>query len=48
VDDWKNIVALAVGDLHTVGLTSDGKVLIAGPGDLQLALSQWTDIQLPK
>ncbi len=30
VEHWENIVAIAAGDKHTVGLTTDGKVLVAG------------------
>ncbi|MBQ2919694.1 MAG: hypothetical protein IJE58_00795 [Oscillospiraceae bacterium] len=29
---WKNVVAIAAGSLHTVGLTADGKLLACGTG----------------
>jgi alpha-tubulin suppressor-like RCC1 family protein len=46
VADWTDIVAIAAGDFHTVGLRSDGTVVLAGYtaelyGD---EVSDWTDI----
>lgn len=45
VDDWTDIIQLAVGCWHTVGLKSDGTVLAVGDnGDGQLNVDGWTDI----
>lgn len=42
IDEWTNIVAVAAGDFHTVGLTRDGRVLTTQTD--QLAVSTWTNI----
>lgn len=54
VDDWENVVAVAVGNVHsaantgkahTVGLRSDGTVLATGwNGDHQCELGEWRDV----
>lgn len=45
VSDWTNIVAIAAGNDHTIGLKSNGKVLAAG-GNLhgKCDVSDWKDI----
>lgn len=42
VYEWTNIVAVAAGDFHTVGLTKDGRVLTTQTD--QSTVSTWTDI----
>ena len=45
VSDWTDIVAIAAGDFHTVGLRSDGTVVAVGYNDFhQCDVSAWTDI----
>lgn len=45
VSDWSNIVAIAAGAYHTVGLKSDGTVVTTGQNiDDQDYISQWRDI----
>ena len=44
-DDWKNIVAIAAGDTHTVGLKSDGTIIIAGSKSMTDTVSKWNDIE---
>lgn len=43
--DWSNIVAIAAGGDHTVGLKSDGSVVAIGDNrNYQCDVSEWTDI----
>ena len=45
VSDWTDIVAVSVGDYHTIGLKSDGTVVAVGANDIgQCDVSDWTDI----
>ncbi len=45
VSGWTDVVAIACGDWHTVGLKSDGTVVAAGSnGDGECDVSDWTDI----
>ena len=50
VGEWKNIVEIAAGDWYTVGLTSDGEVLITGqnssPGNyyIENEFYEWKNI----
>lgn len=50
VDDWTDIVQISAGDWHTLGLKSDGTVVVTNPthpGDLYtgcLRVTDWTDI----
>ena len=47
VSDWRDIVAIAAGCAHTVGLKSDGTV-IAGNNEFgQCDVGSWRDIRLP-
>ena len=42
---WTDIVAIAAGDYHTVGLRSDGTVVAVGDNHGgQCDVSDWTDI----
>lgn len=41
--DWRDIVAVAAGSSHTVGLRSDGTVVAAGYGNA-CKVSDWRDI----
>ncbi|MBQ9743422.1 MAG: hypothetical protein IJV88_07205 [Ruminococcus sp.] len=44
-EEWTDIVAVAVGNYHTVGLCSDGTVVATGGnGYGQCDVEQWTDI----
>ena len=48
VESWTDVVAIAVGDWHTVGLRADGTVVACGSnGYGQRNVSDWTDIRLP-
>ncbi|MDR0853362.1 MAG: DUF6273 domain-containing protein [Clostridiales Family XIII bacterium] len=46
VDDWKDIVSISAGLMHTVGLKSDGTVVSVGSGDNSSAcdVDDWNDI----
>lgn len=45
VDDWTDIVAIAAGDWHTVGLRSDGTVVAVGDySHGKCNVDEWTDI----
>ena len=45
VSDWKNIVAVSAGYVHTVGLKADGTVVATGRNECgQCDVSDWTDI----
>ena len=45
VDSWNNIVAVAAGEVHTVGLRSDGTVVVAGDNVWgECNVDGWTDI----
>lgn len=45
---WSDIVAVAAGNLYTVGLKSDGTVVTVGNNDEgQCNVSDWTDIGIP-
>ena len=49
MEDWTNIVSVAAGESGTVGITEDGRVLLAGtlPGDYFVA-ETWPAIKLPE
>ena len=42
--EWKNIVAFASGDNHTVGLKSDGSLVVTGNYGLFEPVESWTDV----
>jgi len=45
VSDWEDIIAIAAGGAHTVGLKSDGTVVAAGSNSsYQCDVSSWEDI----
>ena len=45
VNNWTDIVAIAAGNSHTVGLKSDGTVVAVGNNvNNQCNVSSWTDI----
>ena len=44
VSEWTDIVAIAAGDFHTVGLKSDGTVITTQTGQSANEISEWTDI----
>ncbi len=45
VDDWTDIVAVATGDKHTVGVHSDGTVVATGSNEKgECDVVDWTDI----
>lgn len=45
VSGWKDIVAVAAGRIHTVGLRSDGTVVACGYNEYgQCDVSEWTDV----
>ena len=45
VSQWENIVAVAAGGTHTVGLRADGTVIATGGNDYgQCNVGGWTDI----
>jgi alpha-tubulin suppressor-like RCC1 family protein len=42
VGDWSNIIQVATGDYHTVGVRSDGTVVAVGwNGFAQCAVGSW-------
>ena len=41
VGDWTDIIQVATGGRHTVGLKSDGTVVAAGPVSSLAKLSEW-------
>jgi alpha-tubulin suppressor-like RCC1 family protein len=48
VSAWCDIVAVAAGNAHTLGLSSDGKVFAAGDNKYgQCDTSEWRGIQPP-
>ncbi|PFN54858.1 chromosome condensation regulator, partial [Bacillus thuringiensis] len=48
VSDWRDIVAIAAGCAHTVGLKSDGTVIAVGNNEFgQCDVGSWRDIRLP-
>lgn len=47
-EEWTDIVAIAAGEYHLVGLKSDGKVVATGDNDHgQCYVTHWYDIALP-
>lgn len=45
VKEWKNIIALAAGDFHLLGLNKDGRVLATGKNNLnQCNVENWKEI----
>ena len=45
VSSWKNIIAIAAGEEHLVGLQQDGTVIATGKNDHgQCQTEEWTDI----
>ena len=48
MSDWKNIIAIAAGNFHTVGLRSDGTVVSTKPAALldfgQWKVSEWRNV----
>ena len=49
VDSWTDIVAVAVGFRHTVGLRSDRTVVATGSNDYgQCNVSSWKGIRRPQ
>ena len=49
VEDWSGIVSIAAGESGTVGITQDGRVLLAGtlPGDYFVA-EIWPAVTVPE
>lgn len=48
VSDWYDIVAVAAGCAHTIGLKSDGTMITVGDNKYgQCGVNDWCDIQLP-
>ncbi|MEH7252026.1 RCC1 domain-containing protein, partial [Neobacillus niacini] len=48
VSSWRDIVAIAAGCAHTIGLKSDGTVVAVGDNEYgQCDVSSWRGIQLP-
>ncbi len=48
VSEWKDIVAISVGESHVVGMKSDGTVVAGGyNGSGRCDVSGWTDIKVP-
>ena len=42
VESWNDIVAIYAGDMHTVGLKSDGTVIATGKNDVgQCDTGEW-------
>ena len=41
---WSNVISVAVGDSHIIGLRDDGTVLGTGPVEYHYTVSTWTDI----
>ena len=47
VEGWNDIVAVSAGDSHTVGLKSDGTVVVVGDNYFgQCNVEEWTDIKV--
>ena len=47
VEDWTDIVAISIGQKHTVGLKSDGTIVVAGDNDIvQREATSWSDIRV--
>ncbi len=44
VSDWRNIIAIATGSSHTIGLMSDGTVVAAGHNNNACQVSDWNNI----
>ena len=44
VKKWNKVIAAAVCDMHTFGLTEDGTVLCTGKGEIPRIVSRWKDI----
>ena len=45
IDTWNNIIDIKFGFIHSLGLTSDGKVLAAGSNEeLGMNVADWEDI----
>ena len=49
VEEWNGVVSVAAGESGTVGVTQDGRVLLAGtlPGDYFVA-ENWTAVTVPE
>ena len=48
VSDWTDIVAIAAGEYHTVGLCLDGTVVATGRNNEgECDVSDWNNIKLP-
>ncbi|MNJ73831.1 hypothetical protein D3C77_706790 [compost metagenome] len=48
VSSWRDIVAVAAGCTHTIGLKSDGTVVAVGSNEFgQCDVSGWYGIQIP-
>jgi alpha-tubulin suppressor-like RCC1 family protein len=48
VSDWTDIVAISTGELHTVGLKSDGTLIAVGDNDWgQCDVRGWAGIRTP-
>jgi len=48
VADWREIVAVAAGSTHTLGLRADGTVVAAGNNEHgQCDIASWREIRLP-
>lgn len=41
---WTDVVSVAAGDYHVMGLTSTGRVLVDGPAKYHTGTSEWRDI----
>ena len=49
LSDWENIVAIASGGQHVIGLKADGTVVAVGDNNFgQCDVSDWKDIRLPE
>lgn len=49
VNDWRDIVSVAAGCAHTLGLKSDGTVVVVGDNKYgQCDVNGWHGIQLPR
>lgn len=48
ISDWRDIVSVSAGNYHTVGLKSDGTVIVVGSNKYgQCDVSGWSDILIP-